>query len=108
MRKVTGQQQKYGGKSGTLLVSQRVCIQISTDILYVLMWVQTVCEGNQQKRQKAQLARKEFQIPRKYMLITAVRQVQDNRLAAVLKTIFHQCAISYDILVASLTLMALF
>ena len=31
-----------------------------------------------------------------------------GRLASVLKTIFHKCAISYHILVASLTLMAMF
>ena len=37
----------------TLSECQTVCIQIRTDILSVLIWVQTVCKGYQQKTTKS-------------------------------------------------------
>ena len=50
--------------SGTLSECQMVCIQIRTDILSVLIWVQTVCKGYQQTTKvTASKERVKFHIP---------------------------------------------
>ena len=77
--------------SGIQSECQTVWIQIRTDILSVLIWVQTVCKGYQQMTKvAASLERVKFLKPSKKGRCV-VRKSQENRI----HVIRHTCISSY-------------